>query len=221
MKDETGLPIRCTVVDPHVENGGRDDWKAEIASAFPDLFEPPRGLPECGGGWRYLIEDACARIREALEADQDNTLKMVQINQKAGVLNMFWEGTLSARARTKVERAIEQAYIESARTCEVCGFEGRLYTCAGWLTTACTGHGKGKVAPWERRVETVRIVQGTMAGKPQILSCRQYDPEDDCFFDVAFDSLEIGTQETLSQEGSQRHPGPARGGFWLKTGRSS
>lgn len=221
MKDETGLRIRCTVVDPRLENGGRDDWRTEIALAFPELFEPPRGLPECGGGWRYLIEDACTEIRKALETDQENTLKMILIKQRSGVLNIFWEGTLSARARTAVEQTIERAYIESARTCEVCGFEGRLYTCAGWLTTACTGHGKGKVAPWKRRDETVRVVQGTMVGKPQILSCRQYDREYDCFFDVAADSLEIGTEETLSQEGSQRLPWSSRGGSWQKTGESN
>lgn len=220
MKDETGLPIRCTVVDPRLENGGRDDWRAEIASAFPELFELPRGLPECGGGWRDLIEDACTEIRKALETDQDNTLKMVLIKQRSGVLNIFWEGTLSAHARTAVERAIERAYVESARTCEVCGFEGRLYTCDGWLMTACTGHGKGKVAPRKRRAETVRVVHGTIAGKPQILSCRQYDRECDYFVDVPANSLEIG-EGTLSQEGSQRLPWSWRGGSWQKTGESN
>ena len=206
MKDEGCCSIRCTVVDPYVENGGRDDWRTEIALAYPELFEPPRGLPECGGGWKDLIEDACREIREILETDRGSTLKMVLIKQRHGVLNIFWEGTLSARARTAVERATEWAYVRSAQTCEVCGFEGRLYTCSGWLVTACAGHGRGKIAPRKRRAKSVRILQGTIAGKLQILSCRQYDPECNCFVDVPADSLMVGIEAAPSQKASQRLP---------------
>ncbi|WP_128970729.1 hypothetical protein [Bradyrhizobium tropiciagri] len=205
MKDESRLPIRCTAIDPNLENGGRDDWRADIARAYPELFDPPRGLPECGEGWRHLIEQACSEIRAALKENATNVLKVTLIKQRYGVLNIFWEGALSGCTRTAVERAIECAYVESAQTCESCGFEGRLYTCAGWLITACTGHGKGKPAPWKRKAAAVRVVHGMIGGERQILSCRQYDRECDCFADVPPDGLEISVEELLSQ--SERHHG--------------
>ncbi|WP_407112433.1 hypothetical protein [Bradyrhizobium sp. LMG 9283] len=199
MGNEARLPICCTVIDPRLENGGRDDWRADIATSYPELFDPPRGLPECGGGWKAIIHEACREIRDALKTDQGNTLKIMLIRQRAGVLNIFWEGMLSARVRAAVERTIEWAYVESARTCEVCGFEGRLYTCEGWLTTACTGHGKGKLTPRKRKAAAVRVVRGTIDGKLQILSCRRYDRDGDCFIDVPPDSLEIGIERMLSE----------------------
>jgi hypothetical protein len=206
MKDETRLVISCSVIDPHRDNGGRDDWKTEIASAYPELFDRPRGLPECGGGWKHLILQACEEIRDALSTDQGNAIKLAVIKQRYGVLNILWEGTLSARARAEVESAIEGAYMKSAETCEVCGYEGRLYTCDGWLLTACTGHGRGKLASWKRKAKTVRVVRGTVEGKLQILSCRQYDRECDCFVDVSPASLGIGIDEILAQYEPQRSP---------------
>ncbi len=206
MTDEACLAISCSVIDPYRDNGGRDDWKAEIACAYPDLFDPPRGLPECGGGWKHLIYQACEEIRDVFKTDQGNTIKLVVIKQRYGVLNIFWEGTLSAPARAAVERTIERAYVESAETCEVCGYKGRLYTCEGSLLTACTGHGRGKLASWTRKANTVRVVRGTIDGRLQVLSCRQYDRDCDCFVDVRPDSLQIRIEEMLSEYEPHRSP---------------
>jgi hypothetical protein len=192
---ETDCPIPCRVVDPDLEYTGRDNWRAEIVSSYPNLFHTREGLPECGWGWRDLIDKACMGIENALKPGEGDIIKVVQIHEKYGVLHILWEGTLSARARTEVERAIEWAYIKSAYTCEICGFDGRIYNCAGWLLTACTGHGRGKPAPWKRRAENIRVVRGIIDGQVRILSCRQYDRWGDCFVDVAPDSLEIGVEE--------------------------
>jgi hypothetical protein len=195
MTEEIGRPILCRVIDPDLENGGRDDWRTEIVSSYPKIFQPPEGLPECLGGWRHLIHSTCRAIEDALKLNEGNTLKVLQINQRYGVLNIYWEGTLSARARTEVERAIEWAYIKSAYTCEICGFDGRIYNCAGWLLTACTGHGRGKPAPRQRRADSIRVVLGTVDGQARILSCRQYERMYDCFCDIPPDSLEIDPVE--------------------------
>ena len=194
------MRVPCIAIDPDLDIGGRDDWRSEIASDYPELFELPRGLPECGKGWKYLIWRVCREIRDALDADQGDVLRIVKIKQRYGVLNIFWDGTLSAVARIAVERAIESAFVESAQKCEVCGFPGRLYTCEGWLQTGCTGHGRGKLERSKRRLDnTVRVVCGTIAGKPQILSCRQYDSKYDCFVDVSADSWALEVEEILSQ----------------------
>jgi hypothetical protein len=204
MNDEARLATSCSVIDPYLENGGRDDWKAEIASAYPELFDLPRGLPECGGGWKHLIYQACEEVRGALKRDAGSLIKLVVMKQRCGVLNILWEGTLSGRARAAVESAMERVYMESAATCEICGHEGRLYTCEGWLLTACTGHGRGKLASWKRKANTVRVVRGMVDGRLQVLSCRQFDPECDCFVDLSPDSLEIGIDEMLAQYEPQR-----------------
>jgi hypothetical protein len=206
MKDEPPFATLCSAVDPALDNGGRDDWKAEIASEYPEIFDWPRGSPECGGGWKRLVYQACEEIRGALKMDQGDNIKLIMIKQRYGVLNIFWEGALSGGARAAVEGAIESVYVESGKTCEVCGHEGRLYTCEGWLLTACTGHGRGKLASLKRRADTVRVVRGTIDGRFQILSCRQYESEFDCFVDVPPDSLEIDLDEMLAQYEPKRSP---------------
>jgi hypothetical protein len=193
MTEEQGCPIPCRVVDPDVEalRQGREEWRAEIVSTYSRIFHRPKSLPECGEGWRWLIEDACKEIEDALRPEEGDTINLVKIIERGGVLNIFWEGTLSARARVEVERAIEWANMKSAHTCEVCGDLGRLYTSNGWLLTACTGHGRGKRVSWKRRVPFIRIVRGTVDKQDRVLSCRQYQPEDDGFFDVPYESLEV------------------------------
>jgi hypothetical protein len=193
MTEEIGLPIPCSVVDPVEEASqqGRDEWRAGIVSAHSRIFPAPKSLPECREGWRYLIEGACRQIEDALRPEEGDTINVVKIIERGGVLHIFWEGTLSSRARAEVERAIERANIQSAYTCEICGDDGRLYTSNGWRLTACTGHGRGKPASWKRRIEFVRIVRGTIDGQDRILSCRQYDAECDVFFDIPPESLEV------------------------------
>jgi hypothetical protein len=187
MAEETDCPIPCRVVDPDVEpfiQGGRDEWRAAIVSTYSQLFHPPMRLPECREGWRSLIEDACREIKDALRPGEGDTINLVKIMEKGGLLHIFWEGALSARARAEIEGAIERANIESAHKCEICGDDGRLYTSNGWLLTACTGHGRGKPVSWKRRPRFVRVVRGTIDGRDRVLSYRQYEPEYDGFFDI-------------------------------------
>ncbi|RXH38744.1 hypothetical protein XH99_00370 [Bradyrhizobium nanningense] len=44
------------------------DWRLGLIAAHPDLFHPPAGIPEgaegypeCGPGWRDLIDRCCVR----------------------------------------------------------------------------------------------------------------------------------------------------------------
>ena len=195
MTEETGCSIPCRVVDPNMEpfiQGGRDEWRTAIVTTYPRLFHPPIRLPECREGWRYIIEDACKEIGDALRPEEGDIINLVKIMENGGLLNIFWEGTLSARARVEVEQATERANMRSADECEICGsHNARLYSSNGWLLTACTGHGRGKPVSWKRRPRFLRIVRGTVDGQDRVLSCRQFDPEDDGFFDVPHESLEV------------------------------
>jgi hypothetical protein len=177
-------------MEPFIQ-GGRDEWRAAIVSTYSRLFHPPIRLPECREGWRSLIEDACREIKDALRPEEGDTINVVKIIERGGLLHIFWEGTLSARARGEVERTIERANIESAHKCEICGDDGRLYTSNGWLLTACIGHGRGKPVSWKRRPKFIRVVRGTVDKQDRVLSCRQYEPEHDGFFDIPSESFGV------------------------------
>jgi hypothetical protein len=189
---ETGCSIPCRVVDPDMEASqlGRGEWRANIISSYPRLFQPPKGWPECRQGWEFLIYKVCREIENALKPDEGDTITVTKIVESGGLLHIFWEGKLSARARAEIEKAIEWANMDSADTCEICGDDGRLYSSNGRLLTVCTGHGRGKPVSPTRRVGFVRMVLGTIDGQDRILSCRQYEPEFDGFFDIPPESLD-------------------------------
>jgi hypothetical protein len=81
MTEERGCPIPCRVIDPYMEpfmQGGRDEWRTAIVTTYPQLFHPPIRLPECREGWRYIIEDACKQIGDALRPEEGDTINLVK-----------------------------------------------------------------------------------------------------------------------------------------------
>ncbi|WLA63747.1 hypothetical protein [Bradyrhizobium diazoefficiens] len=165
------------------------NWKTELIQAHRDLFRPPagghegaEGLPECGPGWRDLIDRCCVRIRAAVEAD-GSTFKFTQIKEKYGSIRMYWTGRLSPEASARVEEAIDLAEARSACTCDVCGEPGVLRA-GGWLTTRCDLHAEGR-APVEVRpgFENIHIVRYGLGAQRRIV-CRRYDRDADAFVDV-------------------------------------
>jgi hypothetical protein len=83
------------------------NWKVELIEAYPDLFRPPadrpegaEGSPECGEGWRDLLDRACIRIRAALRA-HGGSFRFTQIKEKYETARLYWEGDLSEEAGEK------------------------------------------------------------------------------------------------------------------------
>jgi hypothetical protein len=77
------------------------NWRVELIEAYPDLFRPPAGAPEgaegspeCGEGWRDLLDRACVRIRRAVHAD-GGSFRFTQIKEKYGTARLYWGGSLS------------------------------------------------------------------------------------------------------------------------------
>jgi hypothetical protein len=174
------------------------DWRIELVEAYADLFHPlaehpgvAQASPECGEGWRDLLEGACARIQAAVQADH-GSFKATQIKEKYATLRFYWEGALSNEADAKVEEAIALAEARSACTCEVCGEEGRLYGSGGWLMTRCAAHAQGRLAEIEPRFENVHIVE-RIVGKRRQITCRRYDRKTDSF--IAIDPGSLGVEE--------------------------
>jgi hypothetical protein len=168
------------------------DWRIELMAAHPRLFGvASQGYPECGEGWRDVLERACVRIEAALaEGDQ---FIAEDIKTKYGTLRFYWGGRLSDAAKAQVEEAIELAEARSACTCETCGAPGRLHDRGGWLETACQEHARGEPVPVKAGRENMRIVGRLVGDRIRIASCRRYDRETDSFADV--DPRTLGIEE--------------------------
>src|ERR1700737_1507563 len=140
------------------------DWRIDLIKAHHGLFGPPRGPPEaaqgcpdCGDGWRDLLERTFTKIEAALA--EGGTFRALQIKEKYGSLRFYWSGGLSDEAEAKAQAAIDLAEARSACTCEQCGEEGRLYRAGGVLMTRCTAHAKGQPVAVKPGLENMHIVQ--------------------------------------------------------------
>src|SRR5260370_1295721 len=182
-------PIRSiAVVEGGVMGGVVRNWRAELVEAYPDLFHPAadhpgaaEASPDCGEGWRDLLERACVRIRAAVQAD-GGSFKATQIKEKYGTLRFYWSGVLSQEADSKVEEVVDLAEARSACTCELCGAEGRLYG-PGWLTTRCEAHAEGRQPEAIRPgLQNIHIVERIVGDRREV-TCRRYDRDADAFVD--------------------------------------
>lgn len=173
------------------------DWRIELINAYRDLFRPPptapvfaQGYPECGPGWRDLIERACGRITAILSADE--RVEILQIKEKYGTVRVYWRGKLAEESKRRVEEAVALAEARSAATCEQCGAEGRLYRAGGVLLTRCPAHASGQPIPIKPGLENVHMVHRLIDGLPRV-ACLRYDREADAFVEI--DPASVGTEE--------------------------
>ena len=163
-------------------------WRVKLITTHRDLFRPPpkapilaQGYPECGPGWRDLIERACDRISAMLGSEE--RVEILQIKEKYGTLRVYWRGKVSERSKQTVEGIIALAEARSATTCEQCGEKGRLYRAGGVPMTRCPAHAKGQSVPIKAGLENVHIVQSIVDGRLSV-TCRRYDRDTDSFIDV-------------------------------------
>ena len=173
------------------------DWRDELVLAYPDLFHPAgdppvQAFPDVGGGWRDLLERACARIPVAIQAD-GGTFKATQIREKVGTLRFDRDGTLSPVAASRGEAAVDLAEARAACTCEVCGEVGPLYG-NGWLTTRCMAHAEGRRPAEVRAGFENRQIEERYARDRRVVRCRRSDRETDAVADV--EPARFRTEET-------------------------
>lgn len=93
---------------------------------------------ECGDGWfdliwqlseklEALIDDYCKRTQ-----DHKNFPKASQVKEKFGTLRFYM-----TTSTDEMDRLIDQAESESAKTCENCGNKGKTRSYRGWWLTNC------------------------------------------------------------------------------------
>lgn len=172
------------------------DWRVDLIKAHPGLFGfrsgtpgVAIGYPDCGDGWRELLERTFVKIEAALAGG--GTLRVLQVEERYGTLRLYWRGNLSDEARAKVNEAIEKAEARSACTCSECGEEGRLYRSDGNLLTRCAAHAVGRLVEIKPGLENIHLVYRTVHGGTKVITCSRYDRATDTFVDVPPDYLKI------------------------------
>jgi hypothetical protein len=165
------------------------DWRINLIRAYPRLFHVPagrpaeaRGCPDCGEGWRDLLERACKRIETAL-TDGD-TFIVRGVSQRRGTLRFYWSGKLRGFSESRIVNAICLAEARSHCTCEKCGEAGRLYRASEVWTTRCIAHAKGVLIPIMPGFENAHLVPQVLDGRTKVVACR-YDRATDAFVEIA------------------------------------
>jgi hypothetical protein len=173
------------------------DWRIDLIEAYPDLFHPmpnnpgvAEASPECGAGWRALLERACARIRAAVQAD-GGTFKFTQIKEKNATARLYWEGALSPEADARVEEIIDPG--RSPQRLHVRGLWRGRPPAPRWrlahdaLRSARPGPSRPEKPGWENVTISHVVPRGT---KTVVVKRRRYVRKADSFIEI--DPLIIG-----------------------------
>ncbi|MBE7459639.1 MAG: hypothetical protein HS112_03835 [Zoogloeaceae bacterium] len=98
----------------------------------------------CGGGWFDLIDRLSMKLETEIERQQcagvpeEGWIAAEQVKEKFGTLRFYLSHypDNDEVARARIEKAIDSAEEESARTCERCGGPGELRE-GGWMHVLC------------------------------------------------------------------------------------
>jgi hypothetical protein len=124
----------------------------EVLACGPNFFR--KGVPhafaqfgiEVGEGWYPLVARMAQRIEALLTTDvQRERTYCKQIKQKFGSLRCSFAAY--SLIHDDVKKIVQEASLESDRTCEYCGAEGKLRkTKYGYLHVVCKAHNSDSVA---------------------------------------------------------------------------
>lgn len=110
-------------------------WEETIA-VYPEFFQNDAGqvvtIPECGHGWRRLIESVASNACVSNFYSSSN-VRATQVKEKFGRLCIY----LSSGENQFINGSVACAGLISTYTCEQCGDAGNTIRIGGWLTTLC------------------------------------------------------------------------------------
>lgn len=121
-----------------------DAWRARqqamvarLGETFPEVAPAAGGVSpvDCPPGWSGLLAELLARARLSLDAGQQRRFRWTALGSCQGVLSARCEG-----ATDHVVDLIEEMVSRSARTCAVCGSNGRVQHIFDRVSTLCPGH---------------------------------------------------------------------------------
>lgn len=100
-----------------------------LLSIFEDLeIQTPICRSFIGEGWLPIVRDILAELRAI-----DKNLDVAQVKQKLGGLCIYLE-----HSSPQMERLIQSAADQCARTCEACGEPGQSSNRRGWISILCS-----------------------------------------------------------------------------------
>ncbi|HVV41968.1 MAG TPA: hypothetical protein VHC94_12985 [Nitrobacter sp.] len=161
------------------------DWRIDLAEARPEFFAPRPDrpcVPECGPGWRGVIERCCIRIDAALQDGE--RFRFERMREVQGSLRISWGGRLSAATEAAVREAVDLTEARSQCVCELCGKDGRAYRCEGNVATRCTEHRRGTPVAVRAGFENLHLRQKLIARRARVVVASLYDPDRDRFVDL-------------------------------------
>jgi hypothetical protein len=106
-------------------------------SGDPMSSEMARGF-EHGDGWFGIVWRVCSDLEPLvveLEKETGERFEILQVKEKLGTLRFYVGHHTDA-----IDRRIEEAQMESARPCEVCGQPSRQQEVRGWVLAKCHNH---------------------------------------------------------------------------------
>lgn len=95
---------------------------------------------ECGDGWFEIIKDLSEKLSKL------KGIKALQVKEKFGGLRFYFQAAYKSQDLIEAENLIREAEERAMKTCEVCGFEGKLRTDIGWIRVLCDTHHKEVLA---------------------------------------------------------------------------
>jgi hypothetical protein len=114
-----------------------NDRREKIVKDHPLLFIYPIYF-ECGEGWLDIIERLAAKLEEIIKKNKSEAYSSMngctQVKEKYGTIRFYMD-----YYNEEIEKAIDEARIESSITCEVCGKNGKLQG-TYWYKTVCEDH---------------------------------------------------------------------------------
>ena len=102
-----------------------------LVKTYPDLYKF-RKYFACNDGWFKIIDDLSAKLTKEIELE-GGELHCFDVKEKYGTLRYYMDGETP-----KISVLIDKAEGESAKTCEMCGKQGKLRGTA-WVSILCDG----------------------------------------------------------------------------------
>lgn len=112
------------------------DLELDLRCRFPAAFHASTHFRfDCGEGWLPIVETLCSLLSHANQCIEHAPTYLVGAVEKMGTLRILVAGR-DARAIEWIMFAEQHA----ARTCELCGANGRLLYVEGWQRVRCHPH---------------------------------------------------------------------------------
>ena len=122
----------------------RKEFDEQLCKEFPKIFRDRRGNMmqtamcwgfDCDDGWFQLLRELCLKLQKyADKMGPEYQPIATQVKEKYGTLRFY-----VMAGDEFIWKCIDEADAISAKTCEVCGNEGKLRG-YGWVKTLCDKH---------------------------------------------------------------------------------